>query len=205
MRNVSPEKQQAIFSAADALVAEGADEPTNDQVRAKMGGGSIADISPAMRKWRESRKHMAVVKLAMPESVTIAGDRFITQLWAAADAEAGKAIDILNAECATRVQTIEAERDEALAEISRVEDETTQLRNQLEKLKSEFSAQVASVETLTKDNQKLAVDREKARARADAALESQTQAMAQLKDAQANNKALQKELVKLARSASAKK
>ena len=39
MRQVSPEKASAITAAADQLVIEGVENPTNDQVRDKMGKG----------------------------------------------------------------------------------------------------------------------------------------------------------------------
>ena len=65
--------------------------------------------------------------------------------------------------------------------------------------------QAAKVTALEKDIQTVTVEREKAVARSDAAQESQEQLVAQLKEAQANNKELQGELIKLAREASGSK
>ena len=58
------------------------------------------------------------------------------------------------------------------------------------------------VSKLEKEHQAVTLEREKAMARADAAQEGQEQLVAQLKEAQANNKELQTELIKLARAAS---
>lgn len=53
---IKPEIRERIVVAASALAAEGIDSPTNEQVRERMGGGSLSHISPVMREWRESRK-----------------------------------------------------------------------------------------------------------------------------------------------------
>lgn len=201
MRTVSPEKERAIMGAADELVSEGVESPTNDNVRAKLGGGSIADISPTMRKWRVARKEQVSITLAMPESVKNAGERFMSQLWSAADAEAGKAVDTLRREHAEQIATVEAERDEALGEISRVEDLAGDLRKEVEAMQRSAAEQAAKLEELQQANQALSIEREKTLAQAQAGKEAQKQMAAQIKEANANNKELQKELVALAHAA----
>ena len=205
MRKVSPEKHRAIISTADQLALEGNDNPTNDDVRAAMGGGSIADISPVMRQWREKRQQIAGIQLKMPEAISTAGERFTAQLWSAADSEASKAIDTLQTDCAERITAIEGERDEAFGEITRLEEETVRLQQGLDARQRELSDQAAKLDALNTDHLALTVEREKALARADAVQESQAQIIEQLKEAQANNKALQNELIKLARATGAKK
>lgn len=201
MRKVSPDKQRAIIEAAEQLVQDGTENPTNDDVRAALGGGSIADISPVMRQWREERKKMVGVQLRMPEAVGKAGERFVAQLWAAADAETGKAIASIKEECESQVAAVEAEREEALGEITRLEGELASARQALEAGEQELKNQVTKLNKLEKEQQAATLEREKAMARADAAQESQEQLVAQLKEAQANNKELQAELIKLARAA----
>jgi len=205
MRKVSPEKHRAIISAADQLALEGNDHPTNDEIRAAMGGGSIADISPVMRQWREKRKQIAGIQLQMPDAISAAGERFMAQLWAAAESEAGKAIETLQADRAERITAIEGERDEAFGEITRLEEGTARLQQELETRQRELSDQASKLDALTKDHYALTVEREKALAHAAATQESQVRLIEQLKASQANNNALQSELVKLAKSAGAKK
>ena len=53
---IKPEIKERIVEAANALVAEGNENPTNEQVRERMGSGSLSHISPVMREWRESQK-----------------------------------------------------------------------------------------------------------------------------------------------------
>lgn len=204
MRTVSPEKERAIMSAADALVSEGVESPTNDQVRDKLGGGSIADISPTMRKWRAARKEQVNITLAMPESVKTAGERFISQLWSAAEGEAGKSVEAMREEHAEKIAGVEGERDEALAEISRVEEGAATLRQEIEAMQRAAKEQAAKLDESQQTNQTLILEREKALAQAEAGKEAQKQMAAQLKEAQAGNKELQKELVSLARAAGKK-
>jgi hypothetical protein len=45
-----------IEDAAAALIADGNPNPTNEQVRAKLGGGSLSHISPVMRNFRARQR-----------------------------------------------------------------------------------------------------------------------------------------------------
>ena len=63
---IKTEIKQKIMACADELVASGINEPTNDQVRERLGGGSLSHISPVMREWRGNRKDAVVVALDMP-------------------------------------------------------------------------------------------------------------------------------------------
>lgn len=201
MRTVSPDKEKAILAAADALVAEGVGQPTNDQVRAKLGGGSIADISPVMRKWREAQKQTAGNRLTMPLSIVQVGERFVSQLWSAAEAEAAQALETLRAERDAQVEAIEAERDEALGEITRLEASAKEREDALKALQKAQSDCERQLATLTQEHHALDLAREKAVAQAHASRENQALVMAQLKEAQASIKTLQSELMTLARTA----
>lgn len=48
-----------IWHAADALLAAGIDEPTNEQVGAQLGGDNPDVMTTAMREWRERRAGVA--------------------------------------------------------------------------------------------------------------------------------------------------
>ena len=45
---------EIVFSAADALVAEGK-QPSQRSVREFIGGGSLSTIGPILRSWRQNR------------------------------------------------------------------------------------------------------------------------------------------------------
>ena len=204
MRNVSPEKERAIVDAAETLVASGNDNPTNEAVREQLGRGSIADISPVMRRWRERRQAQTAMRLALPQPIVQAAERFVAQLWDAADNEAGKTIERIEMETSERIAVVEAERDEALNEITTLEETVQRLQHAIETHEGDKNALIAQVEQRRQECQILTLEREKARAQVEAIQEGQAQLIAQLKDAQDNQKALQKELVALARVAKPK-
>lgn len=49
MTSLSPDTVRRIEDAAAALIAAGTPNPTNEQVRQHLGGGSLSHISPVMR------------------------------------------------------------------------------------------------------------------------------------------------------------
>ncbi|EON7585598.1 DNA-binding protein, partial [Escherichia coli] len=52
MTSLSPDTVRRIEDAAAALIAAGTPNPTNEQVRQHLGGGSLSHISPVMRAFR---------------------------------------------------------------------------------------------------------------------------------------------------------
>ena len=50
MSTLSADTVRRIEDAAAALIAAGNPNPTNEQVRAHLGGGSLSHISPVMRR-----------------------------------------------------------------------------------------------------------------------------------------------------------
>ena len=49
MTTLSPDTVRRIEDAAAALIAAGTPNPTNEQVRQHLGGGSLSHISPVIR------------------------------------------------------------------------------------------------------------------------------------------------------------
>jgi len=67
MSTLPPETVRRIEDAATALIAVGTPNPTNDQVRAHLGGGSLSHISPVMRAFRaRQREQRAEQAPALP-------------------------------------------------------------------------------------------------------------------------------------------
>ncbi|WP_349496299.1 DNA-binding protein, partial [Escherichia coli] len=50
MTSLSPDTVRRIEDAAAALIAAGTPNPTNEQVRQHLGGGSLSHISPVVRR-----------------------------------------------------------------------------------------------------------------------------------------------------------
>ena len=118
---IKPEIQERIITAANQLVAEGNEQPTNEQVRERMGGGSLSHISPVMRAWRENQKVAAIAVRDMPKEVRAAIERIGGELWRVASQLADADVEKARSECREREQAAAAERDEALREVERLE------------------------------------------------------------------------------------
>lgn len=138
---ISQDTQEAIVSAADDLFAQGSDSPTNEQVRARLGKGSLSHISPVMKEWRESKKAEARAAFEMPVSLSKAVHESIGRLWVTATSLANASFDAYRHEADVAVQGSEQEREEALIEVGRLE-------SLVEDLEKAFDAKSLKVEGL---------------------------------------------------------
>ena len=165
--SIKPEIRQRILDAAEQLAAEGIDRPTNEQVRERLGGGSLSHISPVMREWRESLKVSAVAVREMPNEIRTVLERVGAELWRSASQLADEEVERIRTESEQREKTANDERDEALREIERLEASITTLRehgHQDEK----------RIEQLTAENHNLMTENATAKQRAADALERVT-------------------------------
>lgn len=72
MTSLSPDTVRRIEDAAAALIAAGTPNPTNEQVRQHLGGGSLSHISPVMRAFRARQREQAT---PLPPELAAAADR----------------------------------------------------------------------------------------------------------------------------------
>lgn len=198
---VKPEIKERIVAAADALAAEGIESPTNDQVRERMGSGSLSNISPVMREWRESRKAATVAALEMPAELKKAIESSVGQMWTAASKLASATIDTVRQEADTAIETATGERDEALAEITRLETRIAGLEKALADQGQEADRVKTELEQERGQNTKLNAENAALVARVDDRGEQIRGLRAELKDVRNDNKALQGELIEFARKA----
>ncbi len=96
MTSLSPDTVRRIEDAAAALIAAGTANPTNEQVRAHLGGGSLSHISPVMRAFRARRREQRAEQLpALPPELAQLLTGQLGLLWQAAvkqaDADTGGA------------------------------------------------------------------------------------------------------------------
>ena len=92
MTILSPDTVRRIEDAAAALIAAGTPNPTNEQVRQHLGGGSLSHISPVMRAFRARQREQAVEQATpLPPELAQLLTGQLGLLWQAAvkQAEAG--------------------------------------------------------------------------------------------------------------------
>lgn len=198
---VKPEIRDRIIATANALVSEGIDNPTNDQVRERMGGGSLSHISPVMREWRESRKAEVVAALDMPADLKKAVETSLGQLWGMASKLATASVENFRQEAEAAVADATAERDEALNEIQRLEKHLAELTKALEEKGQEVNQIRSALDQEHNINAQLKADTAALQARIEDR-DTQIEGLkADLKEARDDNRKLQGELIEIARKA----
>lgn len=196
---VKPEIRDRIIATANALVSEGIDNPTNDQVRERMGGGSLSHISPVMREWRESRKAEVVAALDMPADLKKAVETSLGQLWGMASKLATASVENFRQEAEAAVADATAERDEALNEIQRLEKHLAELTKALEEKGQEVNQVRSALDQEHNINAQLKADTAALQARIEDR-DTQIEGLkADLKEARDDNRKLQGELIEIAR------
>ena len=191
-RQPSEKQLQRIFEAADSLASLGITSPTNDQVLEKMGGGSIADVSPAMREWRGKKKLSDQIMFSMPDNIKEAGLRFTTQIWAYIDSEAKVRVDQAQNEANIKTIELEEELQECLNSIASLEDSLATKNTDYNSLKEELNNANEEIKALEKSAHRLELDKEKALTRLEIAKENEESYRKQVS-------VLQNELVLLAK------
>ena len=198
---VKPEIKDKIVNTANTLVAEGVESPTNDQVRERMGGGSLSHISPVMREWREGRKSEVAVALEIPSDLKKVIETSLSQVWSAANKLASATVEKVQQEAQVAIDAASSERDEALSEVSRLEERILDLQKVVDERKK-------TVQLVQND-----LDKERGRAgqlaSENAALTAKVEdrdvqvkeLKEELSEARDHNRSLQAELIALAKQA----
>lgn len=202
---IKPDIKDKIAAAANALAAEGDVNPANDQMRERMGGGSLSHISPVMGEWREARKADVAAALDMPAELKKAIETSVGQVWTAASKLASITVDTVQQEVEAAITAATSERDETLNEISRLEVRISELRQALadrEKAVYNIQSMLDKERThsarLGSENAALAI-------RVGERDEQLKGLKAELKESQHDIKAPQADLVEIARNSSEKK
>lgn len=193
MTTLSPDTVRRIEDAAAALIAAGTPNPTNEQVRQHLGGGSLSHISPVMRAFRARQREQAAEQ-ATPLPPELA--QLLTgQLGQAAVKQAEAGALAAREQADDDIARADQERDEALATVAALESELAVLREvvaerdrllqEVRELRAEALPLREQVARLTATGEHLAVQLQDTKA--------------ELKEAREDGRQLQTELLALAR------
>ncbi|WP_354665401.1 DNA-binding protein [Escherichia coli] len=186
MTTLSPDTVRRIEDAAAALIAAGNQNPTNEQVRQHLGGGSLSHISPVMRAFRARRREQASEQTTpLPPELAELLTGQLGLLWQAAVRQAEAGTLAAREQADADIEQADRERDEALASVATLESELAVLREvvaERDRLLQEVREQVARL-TATGEH-----------------LTAQLQdTKAELKESREDGRQLQAELLALAR------
>lgn len=196
-REPSEKKREAIINAANALAASGVESPTNGQVLEALGGGSIADISPVMREWRQKRKEATQTMFSMPESIKTAAQHLAAQLWSSVDSEARKKVDEAEKIALIRTEEIEEELNQSYEEIKGLEATLESIKNEKVTLHNQLEITCSELKELQNKFHILEIEYEKSKTRLESTLESEKLLRQQVAE-------LQKDLLSLAKANASK-
>ena len=185
-----------IEDAAAALTAAGTANPTNEQVRAHLGGGSLSHISPVMRAFRARQREQRAEQLpALPPELAQLLTGQLGLLWQAAVKQADADTLAAREQADGDIAQADQERDGALARVATLEGELAVLREVV----TERDRLLDEVRALRAD----ALPLREAVARLTATGEHMTaqlkETKAELKGAREETRSLQAELLQLAR------
>lgn len=129
MTTLSPDTVRRIEDAAAALIAAGTPNPTNEQVRQHLGGGSLSHISPVMRAFRVRQRELAAEQATpLPAELAQLLTGQLGLLWQAAVRQAEAGALAAREQADDDIARADQERDEALANVAALESELAVLR-----------------------------------------------------------------------------
>ncbi|WP_348533361.1 DNA-binding protein [Escherichia coli] len=196
MTTLSPDTVRRIEDAAAALIAAGTPNPTNEQVRQHLGGGSLSHISPVMRAFRARRREQAAEQATpLPTELAQLLTGQLGLLWQAAVKQAEAGALAAREQADDDIARADQERDEALANVAALESELAVLREvvaerdrllqEVRELRAEALPLREQVARLTATGEHLAAQLQDTKA--------------ELKEAREDGRQLQTELLALAR------
>lgn len=196
MTTLSPDTVRRIEDAAAALIAAGTTNPTNEQVRQHLGGGSLSHISPVMRAFRARRREQAAEQTTpLPAELAQLLTGQLGLLWQAAVKQAEAGALAAREQADDDIARADQERDEAQATVAALESELAVLREvvaerdrllqEVRELRAEALPLREQVARLTATGEHLAAQLQDTKA--------------ELKEAREDGRQLQTELLALAR------
>jgi hypothetical protein len=151
--------QDRIFTICDTLSQAGIN-PTAEKVRVELGGGSFSTISPIIKQWRETQRNTEFTPQAIPPEALNAVHQATAIIWKMATDHQAQAINAVRQECTRIEQEAIAERDEALKEITLLEQTLKAHEEQINTLLAKDTARANETNALELQihKQQLALD-----------------------------------------------
>lgn len=197
MSNLPPDTVRRIEDAAAALIAAGTPNPTNEQVRQHLGGGSLSHISPVMRAFRARQRERASEQTsALPPALLQLLTGQLGLLWQAACKQADADTLAAREQADADIAQADQERDAALAQVATLESELAVLREVV----TERDRLLVEVRELRADSLPLREQVARLTATGEHLAAQLQETKTELKDARDENRSLQFELLTLARN-----
>ena len=122
--------QEQVIESANALRAAGQAVSVH-AVRTALGVGSYTTISQHLRGWREQHRiDHAPSAAAVPPELEALASKFFSSIWQSASGIARRELEAIRHAAHAQIEDTRQEFDQALQEITRLEDQIEQTRQQ---------------------------------------------------------------------------
>jgi chromosome segregation ATPase len=126
-----------VAAVANAIKARG-QTPTIAAVRNELGSGSFTTIAQYLAAWKNEASLQAEEDTPLPASVENEALKAITAIWRVATNEYRDELNTLRAKHEDEKKELASERDQALAEVQRLEEAQQRMNNDIEKRETEL-------------------------------------------------------------------
>ena len=196
---IKPAIRDRIIQAAEHLVSKGIEKPTNDQVRERLGGGSLSHISPVMREWRQARQTTINTDLVIPEALQKAIQLSMSQVWESASQLASTRTEEIQAQSQETITEMQTELSEALTEVGRLEKELSAKTELAERQFAELSQLREEARDYRSDIQRMTLNSDAMENRLSDYKDQLRELKTELKESKEDNKKLQQDLLDIVR------
>ena len=200
--DVKSDIKTRIINAANHLVDTGTENPTNEQVRQRLGGGSLSHISPVMREWRQARREDINAALLMPDELKQSIQVSLGKIWSTASEQALANTEQIRQQAREEVEEVSTELSEALEEIARLEKRLAESEINADHQAKQVAILEQSLAQAKTEQEKLAITNATLAAGQDDKAQQIDLLREELKEARQENKTLQQELIEIVRNRS---
>ncbi|WP_028301870.1 DNA-binding protein [Oceanospirillum beijerinckii] len=198
--DVKSDIKTRIINAANHLVDTGTENPTNEQVRQRLGGGSLSHISPVMREWRQARREDINAALQMPDELKQSIQVSLGKIWSTASEQALANTEQIRQQAREEVEEVSTELSEALEEIARLEKRLAESEINADHQAKQVVTLEQSLAQAKTEQEKLAITNATLAAGQDDKAQQIDLLREELKEARQENKTLQQELIEIVRN-----
>ena len=200
--DVKSDIKTRIINAANHLADTGTENPTNEQVRQRLGGGSLSHISPVMREWRQARREDINAALQMPDELKQSIQVSLGKIWSTASEQALANTEQIRQQAREEVEEVSTELSEALEEIARLEKRLAESEINADHQAKQVAILEQSLAQAKTEQEKLAITNATLAAGQDDKAQQIDLLREELKEARQENKTLQQELIEIVRNRS---
>ncbi len=142
--------QEAVNAACVQLTEQGKNVTVNAVIA--ITGGSFSTVGGMVKAWKEEQAQQTAPMIQMPDTVTIAMQKAVADIWATASTLAGEEVERIQKEAGESITKAKADLSEYAGEVTRLESELETASDNLTSSQEKGAQAQASITELTAKN-----------------------------------------------------